>query len=149
LNLAFATAHAQAPAQKPATALAEEMAREWFIRLNELDDWYISFDGKEENDAVVDRFIDLYAADAFHQVGPSEKQIGPVLFTGKTAIRKWASDFSKRYVALNYRVEYKTKKELPVQPFYVTQFPWGGTGASTQFEAIFTNREDRRQFVVP
>jgi hypothetical protein len=151
LHFAFAPALAQAPPSpaKPTTALAEEMAREWFIRLNELDDWYISFDGKEENDAVVDRFVDLYAADAFHQVGPSERQIGPVLFTGKTAIRTWASDFSKRYVALNYRVEYKTKKEMPVQPFYVTQFPWGGTGASTQFEAIFTNRDDRRQFVVP
>jgi hypothetical protein len=149
-GLWLCTADAQAPSSpKAATALAEEMAREWFIRLNELDDWYISFDGKEENDAVVDRFLDLYAADAFHQVGPSENQIGPVLFTGKAAIRKWANDFSKRFVALNYRVEYKTKKEMPVQPFYVTQFPWGGTGASTQFEAIFTNRDDRRQFVLP
>ena len=150
LVLGAAVSQGQAPPPpKPATALAEEMAREWFIRLNELDDWHISFDGKEDNDAVVDRFVDLYAADAFHQVGPSEKQIGPVLFTGKAAIRKWANDFSKRFVALNYRIEYKTKKEMPVQPFYVTQFPWGGTGASTQFEAIFTNRDDRRQFVVP
>jgi hypothetical protein len=141
---------AQAPSPpKGPTTVAEEAAREWFIRLNELDDWHISFDGREENDAVVDRFVELYAADGFHQVGPSERQIGPVLFTGKAAIRKWADDFSKRYVALNYRVEYKTKKEMPVQPFYLTQFPWGGTGASTQFEAIFTNREDRRQFVVP
>ena len=29
------------------------------------------------------------------------------------------------------------------------QFPWGGTGAAAQFEAIYTNREDRKQFVVP
>ena len=150
LSFAFTPTHAQVASQsKAATTLAEETAREWFIRLNELDDWYISFDGREENDAVVDRFVELYAADAFHQVGPSEKQIGPVLFAGKTAIRTWANDFSKRYVALNYRIEYKTKKEMPVQPFYVTQFPWGGTGASTQFEAIFTNRDDRRQFVIP
>ena len=148
--LAVAMPAAQSPsAQKTAVAIAEETAREWFIRLNELDDWYISFDGKEENDAVVDRFVELYAADAFHQVGPSEKQIGPVVFHGKAAIRKWADDFSKQYVGLNYRIEYKTRKEMPVQPFYATQFPWGGGGAATQFEAIYTTRQERRQFVVP
>jgi hypothetical protein len=145
-----ATPIPQSPSgQKTAVAIAEETAREWFIRLNELDDWYISFDGKEENDAVVDRFVELYAADAFHQVGPSEKQIGPVVFHGTAAIRKWADDFSKRYVGLNYRIEYKTRKEMPVQPFYAAQFPWGGGGAATQFEAIYTTREERRQFVVP
>jgi len=134
---------------KPPVVKPDELANEWFIRLNELDDWHISFDGKEENQAVVDRFLELYADEALHQVGPSATQIGPVIFHGKDAIRRWADDFSKRYVALNYRVEYKTRKEKPLQPFYVIQFPWGGTGASTQFEAIFTNRDDRRQFVVP
>jgi hypothetical protein len=137
------------PPQNPRATKAEDLANEWFIRLNELDDWYISYDGKEENQKVVDRFLELYADDAFHQVGPSATQIGPVIFHGKDAIRKWADDFSKKYVALNYRIEYKTRKEKPLQPFYTIQFPWGGTGASTQFEAIFTNREDRRQFVVP
>ena len=137
------------PAPKQPILKPEESANEWFIRLNELDDWFISYDGKEENQKVVDRFLELYAGEAFPQVGPSARQIGPVIFHGKDAIRKWADDFSKRYVALNYRIEYKTRKEKPLQPFYVIQFPWGGTGASTQFEAIFTNREDRRQFVVP
>ena len=125
------------------------MANEWFIRLNELDDWYISFDGKEENARVVDRFLELYAPDAFHQVGPSENQSGAVVFHGSDAIRKWADDFSKTFTALNYRIEYKTRKEKPLQPIYAIQFPWGGTGASTQFEAIYTNRQDRKQFVVP
>jgi hypothetical protein len=143
-----ALSYAQAPAsQKPIKP--EELASEWFVRLNELDNWYISYDGNEENQGVVDRFLELYAEDAFHQVGPSSTQIGPVIFHGRDAIRKWADDFSKTYVALNYRIEYKTRKEKPLQPFYVIQFPWGGTGASTQFEAIFTNRDDRRQFVVP
>jgi hypothetical protein len=141
---------AQSPApSKAAVIKPEELANEWFIRLNELDDWYISYDGKEENQNVVNRFLELYAEDAFHQVGPSATQIGPVIFHGQDAIAKWADDFSKKYVALNYRIEYKTRKEKPLQPFYTIQFPWGGTGASTQFEAIFTNRDDRRQFVVP
>jgi hypothetical protein len=137
------------PASKPAAPNPEELAKEWFIRLNELDDWYISFDGREQNEAVVNRFLDLYAPDAFHQVGPSENQIGSVLFSGREAIRKWTDGFSKKYVALNYRIEYKTKKEKPIQPIYTIQYPWGGTGASTQFDAIYTNREDRRTFVVP
>ena len=147
---AFApSSDAQTPPQQSPAVKPEELALEWFIRLNELDNWFISYDGKEENQAVVDRFLELYADDASHQVGPSATQIGPVIFFGKDAIRKWADDFSRRYVALNYRIEYKTRKEKPLQPFYLIQFPWGGTGASTQFEAIFTNREDRRQFVVP
>lgn len=146
--VAASSAQSPAPPKTPAIA-PEEIAKEWFIRLNELDDWYISFDGREENGAVVDRFLELYAQDASHQVGPSEKQIGAVIFHGRDAIRTWTTNFSRKFVALNYRVEYKTKKEEPVQPFYVMQFPWGGTGASTQFEAIYTNRDDRRQFVVP
>jgi hypothetical protein len=141
--------NAQTAAQKPPAFKPEDLANEWFIRLNELDDWYISFDGKEENERVVDRFMELYSADAFHQVGPAANQIGAVVFRGKDAIRKWANEFSKTFTALNYRVEYKTRKEKPLQPFYVIQFPWGGTGASTEFEAIYTNRDDRRQFVVP
>jgi hypothetical protein len=150
LVLGAGLSHAQTPAPpKPAAIKPEELANEWFIRLNELDDWYISYDGQEENEKVVERFLELYGDDAFHQVGPSATQIGPVIFHGRDAIRKWADDFSKRYVGLNYRIEYKTRKEKPRQPFYTIQFPWGGTGASTQFEAIFTNREDRRQFVVP
>jgi len=115
----------------------------WWSR-QVLHELHISYDGKEESQKAVDRFLELYADDAFHQVGPASTQIGPVIFHGKDAIRKWADDFSKKYVALNYRI-----KEKPLQPFYTIPFPWGGTGASTQFEAIFTSRDDRRQFVVP
>ena len=146
----FAMPAAQTPASSKSPSIKpEEMANEWFIRLNELDDWYISFDGKEENARVVDRFLELYAPDAFHQVGPSQNQSGAVVFHGRDAIRKWADDFSKTFTALNYRIEYKTRKEKPLQPIYAIQFPWGGTGAAAQFEAIYTNRQDRKQFVVP
>ena len=60
---------ARPPAQKSPAVKPEELALEWFIRLNELDNWFISYDGKEENQKVVDRFLELYADDAFHQVG--------------------------------------------------------------------------------
>ena len=136
-------------AQRPPVPKPEDLADRWFIRLNELDDWYITADGKEENDAVVDRFVELYTPDAYHQVGPGPNQIGGVALHGKDAIRKWTNEFSKQYVAVNYRVEYKTQMEKTLQPFYVAQMPWGGTGVSTEFAAVYTNREDRKQFVVP
>lgn len=134
---------------KPAVLKPEQLADEWFTRLNELDDWYISLDGKEENASVVDHFVEMFGANAYLQVGPSENQLGSVVYHGPEAIRKWADEFSKKYVAVNYRVEYKTRKEQTLQPFYTIAMPWGGTGASTEFAAVYTNREDRKQFVIP
>jgi hypothetical protein len=127
----------------------EQLADEWFTRLNALDDWYISFDGREENAAVVDRFVELYAPDAYHQVGPSENQLGSVVMHGTDAIRQWADKFSRTWVNVNYRVEYKTRREKTLQPFYTIRMPWGGSGAGTEFAAVYTNRLDRRQYVVP
>src|SRR5688572_24439057 len=60
----------------------EKMVDQWFIRLNALDDWFISMDGKEQPDAVVDRFVELYGPAALHQVSPSAEQVGPVVYSG-------------------------------------------------------------------
>src|SRR5687768_14290354 len=135
-------------AQTPTVSAPELLADRWFTRLNDLSKWYISFDGKEENEAVVDRFMELYGPNAYHQVGPSEDQIGQVVFHGEAAIRKWANEFSKKYVGLAYRVEYKTRQDKPTQPFYVSKMPWGGTGVSTEFLGIIMNRDYRKQFFV-
>jgi hypothetical protein len=142
------------PAQKsdkPAGPLQnpELLVDQWFIRLNALDDWYISVDGREETDAVVDRFLELYSPDAFHQVGPSENQLGPVVFHGREGIRKWATDFAKKYVQLGYRIDYITRSEKPAQLVYSTRPPWGGTAAAAEFTAVYTNRQDRKRIIVP
>jgi hypothetical protein len=137
---------AQTPAPKPG---ADELADQWFVRLNDLDDWYISVDGREENTTVVDRFVELYAADAYHQVGPNENQIGQVVYHGKERIRKWADDFSKSYVQVAYRTIYVTQKEKTITPFYVIQTPWGGNGAAVEFVAAYRNRQDRKTFTQP
>ncbi len=134
-------------AQTPATP--DKLVDQWFIRLNALDDWYISYDGKEETDAVVDRFADLYDPDAFHQVGPNENQIGPVVFHGRDGVKKWATDFAKTHVQLSYRVDYITRNEKTIQPLYGVKPPWGGVGAAVEFTAVYTNREDRKRFAVP
>jgi hypothetical protein len=127
----------------------DKLVDQWFIRLNALDDWYISYDGTEETEAVVDRFLDLYDADAFHQVGPNENQIGPVVFHGREGIKKWATDFAKKYVQLGYRVDFITRSEKSAQLVYGIKPPWGGYAAAVEFTAAFTNRQDRKRIIIP
>lgn len=143
LIVAIPFLHAQAPLDP------EKLVDQWFIRLNALDDWYISYDGKEETEAVVERFTDLYDADAFHQVGPNENQIGPVVFHGREGIKKWATDFAKAHVQLGYRVDYITRSEKSAQLVYSIKPPWGGFAAAVEFTAAYTNRQDRKRIIVP
>src|SRR6266581_5809593 len=135
--------------QVQAAADADKLVDQWFIRLNALDDWYISVNGKEETDAVVDRFVELYSPDAFHQVSPNENQIGPVVFHGHDGIRKWATDFARKYVQLGYRVDFMTRNEKTAQLVYSIKPPWSGMAASVEFTAVYTNRQDRKRFITP
>jgi hypothetical protein len=139
----LAFSHPQAPVPP------EKLVDQWFIRLNALDDWYISYDGKEETEAVVERFAELYGPDAFHQVGPNQNQIGPVVFHGHDGIKKWATDFAKTHVQLGYRVDYITRNEKTIQPLYSIAPPWGGVGAAVEFTAVYTTREDRKRIAMP
>jgi hypothetical protein len=141
--LSVSLLHAQTPLDP------EKLVDQWFIRLNALDDWYISYDGKEETDAVVDRFLDLYDADGFHQVGPNENQIGPVVFHARDGIKKWATDFAKKHVQLAYRIDFITRNEKSAQLVYSIKPPWGGIAAAAEFTAVYTNREDRKRIIVP
>jgi hypothetical protein len=127
----------------------DKLIDQWFIRLNALDDWYISYDGKEETDAVVNNFVELYDKDAFHQVGPNENQIGPVVFHGHDAVRKWATDFAKSHVQLAYRIDFITRNEKSAQLVYSIKPSWGGIAAAAEFTAAYTNRQDRKRIVVP
>lgn len=152
-SLSFSQTVAQKPDKSDKAAdepqKPELLVDQWFIRLNALDDWFISMDGQEETSAVVDRFVELYGPDAFHQVQPSENQVGPVVFHGHDGIRTWASDFAKKYVRLAYRVDFMTRKEKPAQLFYSIQPPWSGIAAAVEFSAVYTNRKDRKRFLVP
>jgi len=144
-----AAASPKAPAVVDEPQKPELLVDQWFIRLNALNNWFISMDGQEETGEVVDRFVELYTPDAYHQVQPSENQIGPLVFHGHDGIRKWATDFAKKYVKLGYRVDYMTRNEKPAQLFYSIKPAWGGIAASVEFSAVYTNRKDRRRFLVP
>jgi hypothetical protein len=135
--------------QKQAVSKPEALVEEWFGRLNNLDDWWISMDGKEENAAVVDRFLELFGPDAYLQVGPSKNQLGKVVYHGRDAIRKWADEFSRTYLDLNYRTQFKTRGEQTTKPIYIFQTPWGDTGVAVEFTGVYTMRHDRRRFWIP
>jgi hypothetical protein len=146
----FSQSQTQKADKPPEPALQPELlVDQWFIRLNALDDWYISMTGKEETDPVVDRFLELYSKDAFHEVQPNENQLGHVIFHGPEGIRKWATDFAKQHVQLGWRIDFMTRAEKPTQLFYTTRPPWGGTAAAVEFSAVWTNREDRKRIFVP
>jgi hypothetical protein len=127
----------------------QTLTEEFFGRLNALDDWFISLDGKEENKEVVDRFVELFSRDAYLQLGPSKNQLGGVIYHGPDAIRKWADQFSRTYLDLNYRINYKTRQEKTAKPVFAFQMPWGDEGAAVEFTAVYTNRNDRNRFWMP
>jgi len=62
--------HAQAAADSPEQKLAEQ----WIKRLNALDDWYLSVDGKEQGvEQLVASMMELYAPDVLAEVPPHDK----------------------------------------------------------------------------
>jgi len=137
------------PEKGPENQQSLALAEEFFGRLNALDDWFISMDGKEQNKAVVDRFVELFSPDAYCQVGPSKNQLGGVTYHGLEGIRKWADEFSRTYLDLNYRINFKTRREQTAKPVYGFQMPWGDLGLAVEFTAVHTNRTDRKRFWMP
>lgn len=150
ITAATAIAQSQPAKKDQAPQLdAEKLVREWFRRLNALDDWWITMDGKEEPEPVVNKMIELYAPDALQFVGPSEDQLGSVMYSGHQGIRKWAGDFARKFVGLAYRLQDQTAKEKTADLILTTVPPWGGLAASAEFTAVYSLRESRRKFMAP
>jgi hypothetical protein len=149
--LASIEVHAQAAADSPEQKLAEE----WIGRLNALDHWYLSVDGKEEGiEPLVNSMMELYAPDVVAEVPPHDKdQIGPVMLRGKDNVRKWVDSIARSQVRLNYILKRQT--EGPTGEYegwrlvYSAKLPWGGTGIAFQIIGVWSIREDRRRFMAP
>src|SRR2546425_250707 len=126
--------HAQAAADSP----EQKQAEEWIKRLNALDEWYLSADGKEEGiQPLVDSMMELYAPDVVAEVPPHDKdQIGPVMLRGKENVRKWVDSIARTQVRLNYILKRQT--EGPAGEYegwrlvYSMKLPWGGTSIAFQ-----------------
>ena len=151
LFLAAIEVQAQAAADSPEQKLADE----WIKRLNALDDWYLSADGKEEGvEQVVNSMMELYAPDVIAEVPPhDEDQIGPVMLRGSGNVRKWVDRIARSQVRLNYIIKRQT--EGPTGDYegwrlvYSTPLPWGGKGIAFPIIGVWSLREDRRRFMAP
>lgn len=128
---------------------ADRLVREWFRRLNALDDWFITVDGKEEPEGVVEKMVELYAPDAIQFQGPGDEQIGTAAYSGHAGVRKWADDFARKYVQLAYRLQDQTAKEQTADVIMTATPPWGGLAASVEFTAFYGDRQTRRRFFGP
>jgi len=117
----------------------EEIVRLWFERWNKLD-------GSAE---ATNRFLELYRPDAFHQVGPNEKQLGEVRFEGPDKIRKMADDFAKANKDISFRIQAVTANEKAVELIHVAEGPWGGPSVAVQYAAAYTSRKDNRRWMYP
>jgi len=148
--------HAQTPPQattpaKPAIDPGK-LAEDWINRLNALDDWYLSIDGKEVGrDELVNKMMELYAPNAIAEVPPhDEDQIGPVMLRGSANVKKWVEKISKTQVRLLYIQKRQTQKQFEGEKLvYSTPLPWGGLGISFEIIAAYSRRDDRRKFTAP
>lgn len=142
------------PQQTPAKPAPDpkQLATEWIDRLNALDDWHLSMDGKEEGvDQVVNRMMELFTPDVLAEVPPhDEEQIGPVMLVGGGQVRKWVDKIARSQVKINYIVKRQTEKEVEGELMvYSKPLPWGGLGISFQIIAASSQRKDRRRFMEP
>ena len=141
-------------AQRPEVAIGEpeRLAFEWMARLNALDDWTLSFEKKEEGlDQVLDRMMEIYAADVLAEVPPHDKdQIGPVVLRGSGQLRKYFEKIARTQVRLDYIIPRQTGKQFEgIEMVYSKELPWGGLGVSFPIIAVYSLREDRRRFMSP
>lgn len=153
LSVSAAPAQTPAATQPPPAKPALNpvlLGQAWVDRLNELDDWHLSFDGKEEGvNEVVDGFMALLAPDMLIEVPPyDEEQIGPVMLTGTNQVRQWVNKFARTQVSLNYTLKRQTEKAVEGELMvYSKQLPWGGLGVSFPIIADYSVRQDRRRFM--
>ena len=132
----FAFGQAAPPKPQPK---GEDIVRQWFERWNKLD-------GSEE---ATNRLLELYRPDAFHQIGPNEKQLGEVRFEGQDKIRKMIDDFAKANKTISFRIQSVTANEKAVELIHVADGPWGGPSVAVQYGAAYTTRKDNRRWMYP
>ena len=141
-----------AAAAKPPAPDPLPLAEDWMTRLNNLSNWYLTFEGKEVGrEDLVNKMMELYASDVVAEVPPhDDEQIGPVILRGRANVQKWIDKISRTQVRLLYIQRRQTKKQFEgTKLIYSTPLPWGGVGISFEIIAAWSRREDRRKFTGP
>ena len=144
------------PAQEKPKVMPDttKLADEWMKRMNALDDWSLSPEGKEVGlEEVINSMMDLYTPDVLAEVPPhDEEQIGSVMLRGAPLLRQWVEKIARSQVRLNYIRIAQTMKEFNgVRPVFYTELPWGGYGISFQIIGAWSLREDRlnKRYMAP
>ena len=141
-----------AAAAKPPAPDPLPLAEDWMTRLNNLPNWYLTFEGKEVGrEDLVNKMMELYAPDVVAEVPPhDDEQIGPVILRGRANVQKWVDKISRTQVRLLYIQRRQTKKQFEgTKLIYSTPLQWGGVGISFEIIAAWSRREDRRKFTGP
>ena len=152
MNLAQNPPQAQ---EKPKPAPdTTKLADEWLKRMNALDDWQLSPEGKEVGlDEVINSMMDLFTPDVLAEVPPhDDEQIGSVMLRGASLLRQWVEKIARNQVRLYYIRTAQTMKEFNgVRPVFFTELPWGGYGISFQIIGAWSMRDDRlnKRFMAP
>jgi len=158
--IGVSTYHAQTPPPQAAPAKPNldptKLAEDWVKRLNALDDWYLTADGKEspELKQVVDSMMELYAPDVLAEVPPHDPdQIGPVMLRGSANVRKWVERIATTRVRILYLHKRQTGERGEFEGerlVYTAPLPWGGVGITFQVIGTYSLREDRsKRFTAP
>jgi hypothetical protein len=142
------TPPAAAPA-KPAVDVTK-LAIDWIDRMNNLSNWYLSFDGKEDGaNKVVDNMMEAFAPNVIAQVPPHDpEQIGPVILVGSDQVRKWVDKIAKSQVDIKYKIQRQTERESDGEMMVHSKpLPWGGVSISFQLHAAYSLRTDRKRYL--
>ena len=148
--LAQPSADAQQTPAKPGAQASDQSAvkpetvvQQWFERWNALD-------GTEDK---TKSFLDLYEANAIHQVGPSARQIGPVFLEAPEGIRKMAEEFAKANTDILFKIE-RVGIHFGASADRIYVMPEGprgewGAGVAVPFVGAYTVRETKKRFMYP
>ena len=137
-----------APA-KPAVDVTK-LGTDFVDKLNTLDDWRLSMEGKEVGlDKVVDAFMADFAPDVFAELPTDdEEQIGPLELRGTAQLRRWVENYARTHVDLEFLMVRQTEKTVEGEYMvYSRPLPWGGTGIAFGIIAPYRMRVNREKFL--
>ena len=146
-----APAPAAAPAApaKPAVDVTK-LGTDFVDKLNTLDDWRLSMDGKEMGfDKVVDAFMADFAPDVLAELPTDdEEQIGSLELHGTAQLRKWVEKMARSRVELESLLARQTEKTVEGEfMVYSKPLPWGGVGIAFPVLAPYSTRVNREKFL--
>jgi hypothetical protein len=142
-------ASAPAAPAKPAIDVTK-LGTDFVDKLNTLDDWRLSMDGKEVGlDKIVDAFMADFAPDVFAELpSDDEEQIGPLELHGSAQVRKWVEKLARSRVELEYLLSRQTEKTVEGEfMVYSKPLPWGGVGIAFPVLAPYSTRVNRDKFL--